>query len=67
MKRQRLAGEFYISKYGNSAFLILKICKKHRNQLLFFLKAVTVNKNKLDKRVQDRGAGFISTRKQMQT
>jgi tetracycline resistance efflux pump len=35
--------------------------------LLFFLKAVTVNKNKLDKRVQDRGAGFISTRKQMQT
>lgn len=62
-----LTGEFYISKYGNSAFLILKICKKHRNQLLFFLKAVTVNKNKLDKRVQDRGAGFISTRKQMQT
>ena len=42
-------------------------CRKHRNQLLFFLKAVTVNKNKLDKRVQDRGAGFISTRKQMQT
>lgn len=35
--------------------------------MLFFLKAVTVNKNKLDKRVQDRGAGFISTRKQMQT
>ena len=34
--------------------------------MLFFLKAVTVNKNKLDKRVQDRGAGFISTRKQMQ-
>ena len=33
--------------------------------MLFFLKAVTVNKNKLDKRVQDRGAGFIS--KQMQT
>ena len=42
-------------------------CRKCRNQLLFFLKAVTVNKNKLDKRVQDRGAGFISTRKQMQT
>ena len=35
--------------------------------MIFFLKAVTVNKNKLDKRVQDRGAGFISTRKQMQT
>lgn len=35
--------------------------------MLFFLKAVTVNKNKLDKRVQDRGAGFISTWKQMQT